>query len=215
MPLNLSALVRYKTINNCLSSIRKYTIRELVDRCSEAISDYKGELTSVSERTVREDIKNMRSDILGFNAPIEQNHGLYYYADRKYDFMNVLIKEEGLVQEIFFMLLDLGDEIHHPKLKGIMKQLEKLLHIEDECCSMNEMDFDIRADSMEKIQHIESEAEEKHSKTKKIKKEIKTMKEFMPDVKTDYLRSPSKTSKSKKSLRLKEVYELLGMFKEK
>jgi hypothetical protein len=129
MPLNLSALIRYKTLNNCFSSIRKYTIDELVERCSEALSEYKGEPTSISERTIREDIKHMRSDLLGFNAPIEQKEGYYFYSDRDYDLLNVFIRDEVLAFEILNLLMDIKENIDHPKLEKVLTELRKLISL--------------------------------------------------------------------------------------
>jgi hypothetical protein len=84
MPANLNALIRCKTINSCLfGGKRKYDIGELIEACSEALSEARGRTTKISERTIRDDIHVMRSEILGFNAPIEQKDGLYFYSDPK------------------------------------------------------------------------------------------------------------------------------------
>lgn len=131
MPLNLNALIRYKCINNCLSSIRKFTIKELVERCSKAISEHKGIPTTVSERSIREDIKIMRSDILGFNAPIVQKDGFYYYGDRDYDLMNIFIKEEGLARKILLILYLNKEHIDDPNLEEVLLQLQELLGYAD------------------------------------------------------------------------------------
>jgi len=136
MPLNLAALVRYRTINNCLSSIKKFTISQLVERCSDAITEYKGMPSSVSERTVREDIKNMRSDVLGLNAPIVQKNGYYYYSDRSYDLINVFIKEQNLAFEILDLLFELGGQVKHPKIDEMISKLERLTGLESKSGEM-------------------------------------------------------------------------------
>ena len=83
MPENLNALIRYKTINSCLSGRRrKWSISELIDACSKAVAEDRGRYVRVSERTIRDDIRVMRSDIINLNAPIKQEKGLYFYSDR-------------------------------------------------------------------------------------------------------------------------------------
>ena len=43
MPANKNALIRYKTIDNCLRNrYRRWTLEDLVDACSEALYDMEG-----------------------------------------------------------------------------------------------------------------------------------------------------------------------------
>lgn len=71
MPANKNALIRYKTIDNCLrNKYRRWTIDNLVDACSDALYDMEGISKGVSLRTVQADLQIMRSDKLGYNAPI-------------------------------------------------------------------------------------------------------------------------------------------------
>ena len=82
MPANLNALIRYKTIDVCLSNRhRQWTIKDLMVACSDSLSEHRGMGSGVSERTLRDDIRVMRSNILGFNAPIKQRDGQYFYSD--------------------------------------------------------------------------------------------------------------------------------------
>lgn len=72
MPANKNALIRYKTIDNCLRNrYRRWTLDDLVDACSDALYEMEGIRKGVSVRTVQGDIQMMRSDKLGYNAPIE------------------------------------------------------------------------------------------------------------------------------------------------
>src|SRR5512137_855769 len=97
MPANLNALIRYKTINSALyGGNRRWSIPELTEKCSSALAEYRGRYKIVSERTIRDDIRVMRSDILGYNAPIKQQSGLYYYSDPLYSIINVSITDSGL-----------------------------------------------------------------------------------------------------------------------
>jgi hypothetical protein len=124
MPANLNALLRYKTINSCLfGGRRKWSVQELMEACSQALAETRGRYEPISERTLRDDIRIMRSDILGFNAPIEQEKGLYYYSDPQFSILNLRITDSGLADKIYFFLLDLRNETKHPELEGILEQL--------------------------------------------------------------------------------------------
>lgn len=55
MPANKNALIRYKTIDNCLrNKYRRWTIDNLVDACCDALYDMEGNSKGVSLRTVQE-----------------------------------------------------------------------------------------------------------------------------------------------------------------
>ena len=86
MPANKNALIRYKTIDNCLRNrYRRWTLDDLVDACSDALYDMEGITKGVCSRTVQMDIQIMRSDKLGYNAPIEVYDRIYYrYSDPGY-----------------------------------------------------------------------------------------------------------------------------------
>lgn len=78
MPTNLNALIRYKQIDKCLHN--RYvpcTIARLQEACSEALGEHRGIYRQISERTIRDDLRVMKSDMLGFNAPIVFKGGYY------------------------------------------------------------------------------------------------------------------------------------------
>ena len=71
MSQNKNALIRYKTIDKCLQNqYRQWTLEDLIEACSEALFEYEGRENSVSKRTIQMDIQLMRSEKLGYNAPI-------------------------------------------------------------------------------------------------------------------------------------------------
>ncbi len=90
MPRNKNALLRYRTIDRCLRNTgRRWTLQDLVDACSDALYEYEGKQDLVSTRTVQLDIQMMRSDRLGYEAPIEVYDKKYYrYSDPKYTISN-------------------------------------------------------------------------------------------------------------------------------
>lgn len=81
MPLNRNTLIRLKTIDACLSRRnRLWTIEDLRKACEDALMEYEG-IASVSLRTIQRDIELMRSDKLGYNAPIIVKERKYYIYD--------------------------------------------------------------------------------------------------------------------------------------
>ena len=80
MPVSKNALIRYKTIDRCLRNrYRRWTLEDLIEACSDALYEYEGRDEGVSRRTVQLDIQMMRSDKLGYNAPIKVVDRKYYY----------------------------------------------------------------------------------------------------------------------------------------
>lgn len=130
MPSNLNALIRYKTINSCLyGGRRRWSLEELIERCSEALSEYRGRKSPVSERTIRDDIRVMRSEILGFSAPIRQKGGLYYYDDPYYSILSVSLTDSGLLKKILEMLVRIRPEVSHPELEILIEKLSGLASV--------------------------------------------------------------------------------------
>ncbi len=83
MSINKLALIRYRTIDECLRNrYRKWTLEDLIDKVSDVLYDTEGIRSGVSKRTIQADIQLMRSDKLGYNAPIIVKEKKYYsYED--------------------------------------------------------------------------------------------------------------------------------------
>ena len=98
MPANRNALIRYRTIDNCLRNrFRKWTLNDLIDACSDALYEYEGIDKGVSRRTVQADIQVMRSDKLGYNAPIIVLEKKYYtYEEKEYSITNIPLTQQDL-----------------------------------------------------------------------------------------------------------------------
>ena len=111
MPANKNALIRYKTIDNCLRNrYRRWTLDDLVDACSDALYDLEGIRKGVSVRTVQADLQMMRSDKLGYNAPIEvYEHKFYRYADATFSINNMPLSQNDyeVMQEAVDLLRQL------------------------------------------------------------------------------------------------------------
>lgn len=112
MPANKNALIRYKTIDRCLRNrFRRWTIDDLTEACSDALREMEGITKGVSVRTVQGDLQMMRSDKLGYNAPIEVFDRVYYrYADPNYSINGMPLTEDDcrLLRQAVEMLDDDG-----------------------------------------------------------------------------------------------------------
>ncbi len=127
MPVNLNALVRYKTIDQCLKNkFVPATMERLIEKCSEALSDKKGKRTSISERTIREDLRVLRSNLLDFNAPIVCKDGVYSYEDEDFQLFEQPIADKELLLEIQTLLMEEFDNIESEKVKWLIVSLAKI-----------------------------------------------------------------------------------------
>jgi predicted DNA-binding transcriptional regulator YafY len=72
---------------------------DLIDACSEALYEYEGITKGVSRRTIQLDLQVMRSEKLGYNAPIVIEDRKYYtYSDPNYSITNIPLTEDELMQ---------------------------------------------------------------------------------------------------------------------
>lgn len=130
MPANKNALIRYKTIDNCLrNKYRRWTLDDLVEACSDALYDMEGITKGVCSRTVQMDIQIMRSDKLGYNAPIEVYDRIYYrYADPDYSItdMPLSIDDYKLIKEAIVLLENKNDKNNEDTIKVLNKVQNRL-----------------------------------------------------------------------------------------
>ncbi|MBO4665089.1 MAG: WYL domain-containing protein [Bacteroidaceae bacterium] len=153
MPANKNALIRYKTIDNCLRNrYRTWTLDDLVDACSEALYDMEGIRKGVSVRTVQGDIQIMRSDKLGYNAPIEvYDHKYYRYSDKDYSIMDMPLSQNDydVMQEAVDMLRELEDFEQFSEMSDVIGRLQDKLAI-----SRNNRKPIIHFDSVSKLKGL-------------------------------------------------------------
>lgn len=133
MPANKNALIRYKTIDNCLRNrYRRWTLDDLVEACSETLYEMEGIRKGVSVRTVQGDIQIMRSDKLGYNAPIEVYDNKYYrYAEKDYSIMNMQMSQNDyeVMQEAVDMLRQMEDFEQFSEMSDVVRRLQDKLAI--------------------------------------------------------------------------------------
>lgn len=132
MPATRNALIRYKTIDNCLRNrFRQWTLEDLIDACSEALYDYEGIDKGVSKRTIQMDLQIMRSDKLGYHAPIVVSDKKFYtYSDPEYSITNVPLTDQDLnkLTEVVDILRQFKGFSHFSDLSGMVQKLENKIH---------------------------------------------------------------------------------------
>lgn len=134
MPVNRNALIRYRTIDKCLQNRRrKWTIEDLIDACNDALYEYDGIDTYISMRTIRLDLKAMRSNTLGYNAPIIVSNKKYYsYEEEDYSIANspLTAQDLGILQEVSHLLKQFKGFSHFNEVSEMVNKLEDKIYSE-------------------------------------------------------------------------------------
>lgn len=134
MSQNKNALIRYKTIDKCLQNqYRTWTLEDLVNACSEALLEYEGKENSVSKRTTQLDIQLMRSEKLGYNAPIiVYDKKFYKYEDEEYSITDIPLTETDMnvLTETVAMLKQFKDFSLFSDVSDILQRLEDKIYAE-------------------------------------------------------------------------------------
>jgi len=157
MPVNRNALIRYRTIDNCLQNrFRKWTLDDLIEACSEALYEFEGIDKGVSRRSVQADIEMMRSDKLGYEAPIVVVDKKYYtYADKQYSITNIPLSHEDLkvLGEVSGLLKQFKGFSHFTDLSEMVSKLEDRIHAQ-KTRSLPVVDFE-KNDHLKGLEFIE------------------------------------------------------------
>ncbi len=134
MAQNKNALIRYKTIDKCLQNqYRQWTLEDLIEACNEALYEYEGKQNPVSKRTVQFDIQMMRSEKLGYNAPIEvYDKKFYRYADEDFSITDIPLTETDInvLTETVSMLKQFKDFSLFADVSDILQRLEDKIYAE-------------------------------------------------------------------------------------
>ncbi|MGN6439494.1 MAG: helix-turn-helix transcriptional regulator [Agriterribacter sp.] len=134
MPVNRNALIRYRTIDKCLQNRRrKWTIDDLIEACSDALYEYEGIDKPISMRTIRLDLNAMRSEQLGYNAPIIVVDKKYYtYEDPTYSITNIPLTTQDLniLQEVSNLLRQFKGFNHFNEVSEMISKLEDKIYSE-------------------------------------------------------------------------------------
>lgn len=132
MSINKLALIRYKTIDNCLQNrFRKWTLEDLVEACADALYEYEGITRGIGKRTIQLDIQNMRSEKLGYNAPIiVVDKKFYSYEDKNYSITNIPLTGQDLstLNEVVEVLKQFKGFNYFQELSGMVTRLEDKIY---------------------------------------------------------------------------------------
>lgn len=99
MTVNLDALIRYHTIDQCLRDrSRCWTWEALSQACFETLNDVNrcAGKNTISKRTIEYDIYLMRGNAWGYNAPIICKHGQYFYKDSSYSIKKIALGQHDI-----------------------------------------------------------------------------------------------------------------------
>ncbi|MBF4469841.1 helix-turn-helix transcriptional regulator [Flavobacterium sp. HJJ] len=134
MSQNKNALIRYKTIDKCLQNrYRQWTLEDLIECCSEALFEYEGRDNPISKRTIQMDIQLMRSEKLGYNAPIVvYDKKFYKYEDEDFSITDIPLTETDMnvLTETVSMLKQFKDFSLFNDVSDILQRLEDKIYAE-------------------------------------------------------------------------------------
>jgi predicted DNA-binding transcriptional regulator YafY len=134
MATNKHAIIRYRVIDKCLRQTdRSWNWKSLAEACAKELAQSTGLKTTLSERTIKGDLQNMRNDkALGYNAPIEydRKEKSYYYSRRDYSITeSPLNKSDSAELKGAIALLQQFTGFRHLEgIDNIIKKLELLAY---------------------------------------------------------------------------------------
>lgn len=132
MAVNKLALIRYKTIDDCLKNrFRKWTLEDLIEKVSTTLYELEGITSGVSKRTVQADIQLMRSDKLGYNAPIVvKDKRFYAYEDAGFSITKAPINNADVdkMKEIVGVLKQFNAFNYFDEMSDMIARLENNLN---------------------------------------------------------------------------------------
>jgi predicted DNA-binding transcriptional regulator YafY len=103
-----------------------------VDACSDALYEYEGIQKGVSVRTVQMDIQMMRSEKLGYSAPIiVLDKKFYTYEDPKYSITSIPLSVQDLstLGEVVTLLKQFKGFTHFQEVDGMIGRLEQKIFV--------------------------------------------------------------------------------------
>lgn len=128
MPVTKNALFRYAIIDSCLQRRRPWTFNELKQAVLDAYRERYGPRASVSTRTLRADLANMKEDgTSGYKAPIEftVERG-YHYTEPGYSIFQspISLRDLPVLQQVLTNLRQLLGLALTDELQDLVQRLE-------------------------------------------------------------------------------------------
>ena len=132
MAINKLALIRYKTIDDCLRNrFRKWTLDDIIEKVTQTLYELEGIASGVSKRTIQADIQLMRSDKLGYNAPIVvRDKRFYAYEDPSFSITKAPINNADVdkMKEIVGVLKQFNAFNYFDEMSDMIARLENNLY---------------------------------------------------------------------------------------
>lgn len=132
MAINKLALIRYKTIDDCLRNrFRKWTLDDIIEHVANKLYELEGITSGVSKRTIQADIQFMRSDKLGYNAPIVvKDRRFYQYEDSSFSITKAPINNADVdkMKEIVGVLKQFNAFNYFDEMSDMIARLENNLY---------------------------------------------------------------------------------------
>lgn len=102
MAQNKNAVIRYKALDKCFSNpYKKFYINDLIDYCSNILSEHYAAETTVSRRQIFDDMDFMKSEA-GYDAPIESikdgRKVFYRYTDPDFSILKKPLSSQEIGQ---------------------------------------------------------------------------------------------------------------------
>lgn len=131
MATNKLALLRYHIIDKCLQNrSRSWTLQDLIEHVADELWQNHDISSGISKRTIQSDIQTMRSDTLGYNAPIVVQDKKYYtYQDPNYSISNSPINAADTLKlkEALQILRQLNTTSQSDELHQVIAKLDNKL----------------------------------------------------------------------------------------
>ncbi len=132
MPSNLNAILRFRVLDKCLRSKEKvYHLADLIHAVNKELAST-GEKRSVSERTIYDDLKFMKDDVEGFNAPIHRTNELgYHYEHDKFSIFNITLGKSDLevLKDVLGTLKQISGKEQFKGMDSVISRLEETYNI--------------------------------------------------------------------------------------
>lgn len=127
--MNKIQLIRYKVLDRCFKNpVGCFGIAELIDQCNKALSYERATDTLVSERTIREDIRDIQERYGAvFDVKHKDGHKkLYRYEDTSFSIMPQIIpelsSEQKMLQQVMEALTEFDEVPQYQWLRSFIEQ---------------------------------------------------------------------------------------------
>lgn len=147
MATNKNAILRYNALDKCFSNpYKKFYVEDLIDYCSEALTEHYAKVTSVSRRQIYEDIDFIRSEA-GYAAPLEAHKDgrktYYRYSDPDFSILKTPLTTAEIEQLnlAFDTLSRLKDLAGFGWTEGLKTKLKAGLSQDHQVISFEENEF--------------------------------------------------------------------------